>query len=174
MLSGTMWRLWRIRHVPRTWHLPAFSSFRDLKDDSSSAEEVTAEATRTLTEVSGMLHETLRTLTKVCYCPRELLWRNVAYIDVRLIIGFCILLRVILIVNNTFCFATIDKVFYYVASVLTKCFGPYIRQLLRNRRHYLQLRRKVVYFRVINEFRGLFEAACSRIAQTFMSTRPES
>jgi hypothetical protein len=30
-----------------------------------------------------------------------------------LIIGFCILLRVILIVNNnTFCFATIDKVFY--------------------------------------------------------------
>jgi hypothetical protein len=34
-----------------------------------------------------------------------------------LIIGFCILLRVILTVNNkTFCFATIDKVFYYVAS----------------------------------------------------------
>jgi hypothetical protein len=28
-----------------------------------------------------------------------------------LIIGFCILLRVILTVNNTFCFATIDKVF---------------------------------------------------------------
>jgi hypothetical protein len=35
-------------------------------------------------------------------------------------IGFCILLHVILIVNNTFCFATIDKVFYYVASVLTR------------------------------------------------------
>jgi hypothetical protein len=34
-----------------------------------------------------------------------------------LIIGFCILLRVILTVNNTFCFATIDNVFYYVASV---------------------------------------------------------
>jgi hypothetical protein len=32
-----------------------------------------------------------------------------------------------LTVNNTFCFATIDKVFYYVASVLTTCFGPYIR-----------------------------------------------
>jgi hypothetical protein len=31
-----------------------------------------------------------------------------------LIIGFCILLHVILTVNNTFCFATIDKVFYYV------------------------------------------------------------
>jgi hypothetical protein len=45
-----------------------------------------------------------------------------------LIIGFCILLRVILTVNNnTFCFATIDKVFYYVVSVLTTCFGPYIR-----------------------------------------------
>jgi hypothetical protein len=45
-----------------------------------------------------------------------------------LIIGFCILLRVILTVNNnTFCFATIDKVSYYVASVLTTCFGPYIR-----------------------------------------------
>jgi hypothetical protein len=27
--------------------------------------------------------------------------------------------------NNTFCFATIDKVFYYVASVLTTCFGFY-------------------------------------------------
>jgi hypothetical protein len=36
-----------------------------------------------------------------------------------LIIGFCILLRVILTVNNTFFFATIDKVFYYVAFVLT-------------------------------------------------------
>jgi hypothetical protein len=36
-------------------------------------------------------------------------------------------LRVILTVNNTFCFATIDKEFYYVASVLTTCFGPYIR-----------------------------------------------
>jgi hypothetical protein len=33
----------------------------------------------------------------------------------------------ILTVNNTFFFATIDKVFYYVASVLTTCFGPYIR-----------------------------------------------
>jgi hypothetical protein len=34
------------------------------------------------------------------------------------IIGVCILLRVILTVNyNTFCFATIDKVFYLVASV---------------------------------------------------------
>jgi hypothetical protein len=43
------------------------------------------------------------------------------------IIGFCILLRVILTVNNTFCFATIDKVFYYVASVRTTCFDPYIR-----------------------------------------------
>jgi hypothetical protein len=42
-----------------------------------------------------------------------------------LIIGFCILLRVILTVNNnTFCFATTDKVFYLVASVLTTCFGP--------------------------------------------------
>jgi hypothetical protein len=39
----------------------------------------------------------------------------------RLIIGLCILLRVILTVNNnTFCFATIDKVFYCVASVLTR------------------------------------------------------
>jgi hypothetical protein len=36
-----------------------------------------------------------------------------------LIIGFCILLRVILTVNNTFFFATIGKVFYYVASVLS-------------------------------------------------------
>jgi hypothetical protein len=45
-----------------------------------------------------------------------------------LIIGFCILLHVMLTVNNnTFCFATIDEVFYYVASVLTTCFGPYIR-----------------------------------------------
>jgi hypothetical protein len=44
-----------------------------------------------------------------------------------LIIGFCILLRVILPVNNTFCFAIIDKVFYYVASILTTCFGPCIR-----------------------------------------------
>jgi hypothetical protein len=25
---------------------------------------------------------------------------------------------------NTFCFATIDKVFYLVVSVLTTCFGP--------------------------------------------------
>jgi hypothetical protein len=25
--------------------------------------------------------------------------------------------------NNTFCFATIDKVFYLVSSVLTTCFG---------------------------------------------------
>jgi hypothetical protein len=34
----------------------------------------------------------------------------------------------VLTVNNkTFCFATIEKVFYYVASVLTTCFGPYIR-----------------------------------------------
>jgi hypothetical protein len=42
-----------------------------------------------------------------------------------LIIGFCILLRVILTVNyNTVCFATIDKVFYLVVSVLTTCFGP--------------------------------------------------
>jgi hypothetical protein len=42
-----------------------------------------------------------------------------------LIIGVCILLRVILTVNyNTFCFAAIDKVFYLVASVLTTCFGP--------------------------------------------------
>jgi hypothetical protein len=40
------------------------------------------------------------------------------------IIGFCILLRVILTVNSTFCFSTIDKVFYYVAYVLTTCFGP--------------------------------------------------
>jgi hypothetical protein len=48
--------------------------------------------------------------------------------SVILIIGFCILLRVILTVNNiTFCFSTIDKVFYYVASVLTTCFGPHIR-----------------------------------------------
>jgi hypothetical protein len=29
--------------------------------------------------------------------------------------------------NNTFCFATIDKVFYCVASVFMTCFGPYIR-----------------------------------------------
>jgi hypothetical protein len=70
-----------------------------------------------------------------------------------LIIGFCILLCVILTVNNnTFCFATIDKVFYYVASILTTCFGPkhvvskklhnkILYQLLRNRRYYyLQLR----------------------------------
>jgi hypothetical protein len=35
-------------------------------------------------------------------------------------VGFCIPLRVILTVNNnTYCFATIDKVFYYVAPVLT-------------------------------------------------------
>jgi hypothetical protein len=35
--------------------------------------------------------------------------------NIILIIGFCFLLRVILTVNNnTFCFATIDKVFYYV------------------------------------------------------------
>jgi hypothetical protein len=33
----------------------------------------------------------------------------------------------LLTVNNTFCFATINKVFYYVASVLTTYFGPYIR-----------------------------------------------
>jgi hypothetical protein len=33
----------------------------------------------------------------------------------------------VLTVNNTFCFATIDEVFYYVASVLTTCFGPYSR-----------------------------------------------
>jgi hypothetical protein len=33
----------------------------------------------------------------------------------------------ILTVNNTFCFATIDEVFYYVASVHTTCFDPYIR-----------------------------------------------
>jgi hypothetical protein len=44
-----------------------------------------------------------------------------------LIIGFCSMLRVILSVNNTFFFATTDKVFYYVASVLKTCFGPYIR-----------------------------------------------
>jgi hypothetical protein len=43
-----------------------------------------------------------------------------------LIIEFCILLRVILTVH-TFCFATIDKVFYYVVSILTTCFDPYIR-----------------------------------------------
>jgi hypothetical protein len=48
-------------------------------------------------------------------------------LDGILIIGFCILLRVLLTVNNTFFFATIDKVFYYVVSVLTTCFGPYIR-----------------------------------------------
>jgi hypothetical protein len=42
-----------------------------------------------------------------------------------LIIGVCMLLSEILTVNyNTFCFATIDKVFYLVASVLTTCFGP--------------------------------------------------
>jgi hypothetical protein len=35
--------------------------------------------------------------------------------------------KLIVTVNNTFCFATIDKVFYYVASVLTTCFGPCIR-----------------------------------------------
>jgi hypothetical protein len=29
--------------------------------------------------------------------------------------------------NNTFFFATIDKVLYYVSFVLTTCFGPYIR-----------------------------------------------
>jgi hypothetical protein len=46
----------------------------------------------------------------MCYLRRH---------QVILIIGFFILLRVILTVNNnTFCFATIDKVFYYVASVL--------------------------------------------------------
>jgi hypothetical protein len=40
-------------------------------------------------------------------------------LDYILIIGVCILLRVILTVNyNTVCFATIDKVFYLVASVL--------------------------------------------------------
>jgi hypothetical protein len=41
-----------------------------------------------------------------------------------LIIGFCILLRVILTVNNnTFCFATIDKVFYYTTDPLyEQCF----------------------------------------------------
>jgi hypothetical protein len=33
-----------------------------------------------------------------------------------LIIGFCILLRVILTVNNTFFFARIDKAFYYVKT----------------------------------------------------------
>jgi hypothetical protein len=39
----------------------------------------------------------------------HIIQKQIAY----LIIGFCILLRVILIVNNnTFCFATIDKVFY--------------------------------------------------------------
>jgi hypothetical protein len=32
--------------------------------------------------------------------------------------------------NNTFFFTTIDKVFYYVASVLTTCFGPYIIELI--------------------------------------------
>jgi hypothetical protein len=36
-----------------------------------------------------------------------------------LIIGFCILLRVILTVNNTFCLATIDKVFNYVKHVVS-------------------------------------------------------
>jgi hypothetical protein len=35
----------------------------------------------------------------------------------------------ILTVNyNTFCFATIAKVFYLVVSVLTTCFGPYYAQ----------------------------------------------
>jgi hypothetical protein len=52
--------------------------------------------------------------------------KHLKLITTILIIRFCILLRVILTVNNTF-FATIDKIFYYVASVLTTCFGPYIR-----------------------------------------------
>jgi hypothetical protein len=44
-------------------------------------------------------------------------------LQVILIIGVCILLHVILTVNyNTFCFATIDEVFYLVASVLTTYF----------------------------------------------------
>jgi hypothetical protein len=43
------------------------------------------------------------------------------YIGLVLIIGVFILLRIILTVNNTFCFTTIDKVFYYVASVLMTC-----------------------------------------------------
>jgi hypothetical protein len=30
-------------------------------------------------------------------------------------------------INNTFFSATIDKVFYYLSSVLTTCFGPYIK-----------------------------------------------
>jgi hypothetical protein len=48
-----------------------------------------------------------------------------------LILGFCILLRVLLTVNNTFHFATIDKVFYYVASVLTTiCYVEESRQPL--------------------------------------------
>jgi hypothetical protein len=34
--------------------------------------------------------------------------------------------------NNTFFFATIDKVFYYVSFVLTTCFGPYIRPSSKN------------------------------------------
>jgi hypothetical protein len=32
--------------------------------------------------------------------------------------------KIISVNYNTFCFATIDKVFYLVASVLTTCFGP--------------------------------------------------
>jgi hypothetical protein len=44
---------------------------------------------------------------------------EIQQVNMILIIGFCILSRVILTVNNTFFFATIDKIFYYVASVLT-------------------------------------------------------
>jgi hypothetical protein len=55
----------------------------------------------------------------------QLLRKKKKVLFIILIIGVCILLRVISTVNyNTFCFATIDKVFYLVVSVLTTCLGP--------------------------------------------------
>jgi hypothetical protein len=69
-----------------------------------------------------------------CHVTVETNFKAITYC-INLIIGFCILLRVILTVNNIFRFATIDKVFYYVASVRTTCFGPY--ETCREYRRYI-------------------------------------
>jgi hypothetical protein len=62
-------------------------------------------------------------------------------------------LRVILTVNsNTFCFATIGKVFYYVASVLC--------QLLRNRRYYY-LQNKICWMARSSNIRLTLELSAS-------------
>jgi hypothetical protein len=78
-----MWRLWSIRHIPRSCHRPTFFLFPRLKNVVkaqwfTSVEEVTAKATRALTEVSkhGVQEYLQKGVRMLVAVQGKLLWRK--------------------------------------------------------------------------------------------------